>query len=287
MERSGDVLLSRYSRKLLEASDLRLSGMPFALLNASVTTGAKHLDFIREDYPFDVVEYVEKGTGQVEVENHKFQVNEGDVYILPRHTSHRLRITDDNNIWIKRFVVSCGPLVEHLLEVYQLRGLYHYPECHSPELLEEFKKIQNIFKEGGPDMHDRTACILLRIIQFLAHHIRGSDKRSLDALKIQYYLDRKLFFKLDLNVMCRDLGMSRSKLIRICRSELGDTPYNCHLKKRMDMARHLLTQDSAASISEIAAQLHFHDQYHFSRIFKQKTGFSPSGYRSRTRADTA
>lgn len=284
MERNGDALLSRYSRKQLDASDLRLSGMPFALLNASVTTGTKHLDFIREDYPFDVVEYVEKGTGHVEVENRNFQVNGGDVYILPRHTSHRLRITDENNIWVKSFFVSSGPLVEHLLEVYQLRTVYHYPGCHSGELLEEFKKIQNIFKEGGLDMHDRAAGVILRIIQFLARHLRGSDKRSLDALKIQYYLDRKLFFKLDLNVMCRDLGMSRSKLIRISRSELGDTPYNCHLKKRLETARQLLNQDSGFSIGEIAAQLHFHDQYHFSRLFKQKTGVSPSVYRNRKRS---
>ncbi len=83
--------------------------------------------------------------------------------------------------------------------------------------------------------------------------------------------------------MCRDLGMSRSKLIRICRSELGDTPYNCHLKKRMEMAKHLLTQNSDTSIGEIAGQLNFHDQYHFSRLFKQKTGVSPSAYRNRMR----
>ncbi len=283
MERGRDSLLSRYSRKVLEPSDLRLSGMPFALLNASSTLRVKHPDFIREDYPFDVIEYVEKGTGHVRVENQKFLVKEGDVYILPRHTSHILRVTDPDNIWVKSFIVSSGPLVEHLLEVYHLRGIYHFPDCSSTELLEEFKKIQNIFKEGGPDMHDRTAEIVLRIIQFLARHILGSDKRSLDALKIQYYLDRRLFLKLDLNVMCRDLGMSRSKLIRICRSELGDTPYNCHLKKRMEMAKHLLTQNSDTSIGEIAGQLNFHDQYHFSRLFKQKTGVSPSAYRNRMR----
>lgn len=74
-------------------------------------------------------------------------------------------------------------------------------------------------------------------------------------------------------------GLSRSHFFQVFRDCTGVSPYQYHLQLRISRARELL-HGSALSVKQIAAVLKFNSVYQFSRIFKQKTGLSPSEYRS-------
>ena len=56
------------------------------------------------------------------------------------------------------------------------------------------------------------------------------------------------------------------------------TPKEYLLRLRLEKAKQLLLY-SALSIKEIASTLDFFDQYHFSRFFRTRTGYSPTAYR--------
>ena len=62
----------------------------------------------------------------------------------------------------------------------------------------------------------------------------------------------------------------------------GLSPHQYHLQAVLQRARELL-EGTNMSVKAIAAVLDFSDQYYFAKIFKRKTGASPSQWREQVR----
>lgn len=76
------------------------------------------------------------------------------------------------------------------------------------------------------------------------------------------------------------VGRNESYLSTLFKRETGRTISEYVLAKRMEAAQNMLkfTDDSYADISAILA---FSSQSHFSRVFKQQTGYTPRQYRNK------
>jgi AraC family transcriptional regulator, exoenzyme S synthesis regulatory protein ExsA len=61
-----------------------------------------------------------------------------------------------------------------------------------------------------------------------------------------------------------------------------ESPARWVLRKRLDLAGELL-QNSTMTVSEVASECGFENPTHFSRVFKEKTGISPTQYRLHSR----
>ena len=72
--------------------------------------------------------------------------------------------------------------------------------------------------------------------------------------------------------------MSVNSFIRLFTSELGSSPQKYAREKRVSKASRLLVF-SDKTIDGIAAETGFVDRYHFSKIFKSVSGFSPAHFR--------
>jgi AraC-like DNA-binding protein len=57
------------------------------------------------------------------------------------------------------------------------------------------------------------------------------------------------------------------------------TPYQYYIQIKIYKAENLLEQQDL-SVKEVAHKIGFEDQYYFSRLFKNKTGVSPSEWKS-------
>lgn len=74
------------------------------------------------------------------------------------------------------------------------------------------------------------------------------------------------------------LNISVEHFIRLFREEMEMTPYQYYLRlKSQEASALLITTDK--TISEIAEEFAFENQFHFSRVFKKCTGLSPSAYK--------
>ena len=60
--------------------------------------------------------------------------------------------------------------------------------------------------------------------------------------------------------------------------KFGETPKEYILKLKIESAKELLLSEKTL-IKDIALKLGYSDIYHFGKIFKKKTGYSPSQYR--------
>jgi len=276
--RTTDTLMEWYYEKPVEQLVSQLGELPFLLLNANNMERPVSITYSRKEYPFHVFEIVEKGKGRVTVDDFEFSVSAGDIYRLQAKSNHVLQ-PNPTSPWCKLYFVASGPLLDYLIDVYRLKGRFHFPSRLTDEIRQLFLEMIELNTSTSPNKHNLAAQNALKIIQILASKPEIKKNKSLEAMKIFYYLDRNMFKKLNLNKMAHDLSFSRSKLISLCKSELGATPYEIHLTKRLEFAKLLLIQKRESKIFEISQRLNFHDQYHFSRAFKSKYGLSPTQFR--------
>ena len=82
--------------------------------------------------------------------------------------------------------------------------------------------------------------------------------------------------------LAKKMGISEVYLRKLFLSNLGVTPKQYVLNLRIKAAQQLLISTSN-SITEISEKCGFASVYHFCRIFKQKTSFTPSEYSAKNR----
>lgn len=85
--------------------------------------------------------------------------------------------------------------------------------------------------------------------------------------------------KFSLAALAEALHVDKSYLLRTFRQMKGTTLLAFHNKVRCEAAKELLTRPEL-SVSYIAQAVGFVSPAHFSKIFRQQTGSSPSEYRS-------
>lgn len=94
-----------------------------------------------------------------------------------------------------------------------------------------------------------------------------------------------LFDQLDQNInmekMAADLGVGYSLFRKTFRNYIGMSPAQYHLELRINEASHLL-RTTTLPIAVVGARVGFDSACYFCRIFKRKTGQSPSEHRAVT-----
>jgi len=127
--------------------------------------------------------------------------------------------------------------------------------------------------------------VVLGVARALLSHDRarrpGATRGALDLpmlARARAYLDAewgRVVRSAELEVVT---GLSRYGLARQFRRAYGPSPYRYLLMRRLDRARAALRGDQG--LADLAAELGFADQAHFSRVFKAAFGVSPARHRA-------
>jgi len=97
--------------------------------------------------------------------------------------------------------------------------------------------------------------------------------------RVRDYVCQNLGSDIGLSELADQTGLSPHYFSLLFRRAFGVPPYRYVLSARIDRARQLLSE-RGMSISEIALELGFADQSHFSRVFKSFARVTPRQYRS-------
>lgn len=106
-----------------------------------------------------------------------------------------------------------------------------------------------------------------------------TDLYSTKTVSIRKIIDLHLTSNLTAEELATLCGLSLSSFKRAFKKEFDDTPKNYINHQRIERAKELLNI-SDLHINEIAYDLGFNDALYFTRLFKNKTGMSPSTYKS-------
>lgn len=91
------------------------------------------------------------------------------------------------------------------------------------------------------------------------------------------YLTENLSCNLSLEEISKACSISVPGLHKLCRSQCGCGPITYFISLKLGAAKRLM-RETSLNFTQISAQLGFSSVHYFSRLFKAKTGMSPSAY---------
>lgn len=109
----------------LECSDKK----PIIIECFGITNPNPHYSVAREKSHNYIIEYVESGTGYVEINNEKFTVNAGDVYFLYPNSKEKY-YSDEKNPMKKYWVNFVSDDIAQVIETLKIKDIHHFPKCN-------------------------------------------------------------------------------------------------------------------------------------------------------------
>lgn len=107
------------------------------------------------------------------------------------------------------------------------------------------------------------------------------DTQKINSIKTALrIIDYNYSSSISVEQIAKRLSLNTSYFSRIFTEQVGISPKQYLLNKRMDRAKELLNVTDA-SIFEIANSVGYEDQLYFSRIFKKHVGLSPNEYKKK------
>ncbi len=230
------------------------------------------------------IHYFIHGGSSFRIQGNQFTTKPGTFLIVPPETEHAVIIKEEGksvSYYALLFsidesdkeVVDLLDQVTHssgLPKLYQLKDSYRF-------FFEELRMRGNSSKKSlRLAAKHQLLTLLYLFIEDDAPHPVGDHRieRALQIMQTSIYKD------LSLDELSLKLGLSSAYLIRLFRGRMGITPIKYFTKLKIEAASALLSGTNQ-SLQNIAQDLGFYSEFHFSRVFKQYTGEAPSHYRSR------
>jgi AraC-like DNA-binding protein len=231
--------------------------------------------------------YITKGKGVFESETTgPRKINAGDVFILFPGIWHRFKPDNDSG-WDEYWVEFNGDLIEH----------YRTKEFLNPEnpvittgitgeIAGNYLKVIELIKEEKPGFQYIASGILMQILgQLFAskkyHSFEGKEiENKIKQAKLTIL--ENMSHPVSQEKLARDVGLGYSLYRKKFKEYTGVSPAQYQIQLRINKAKDLLIA-SGVSLKEIAHILGFETTDYFFRLFRQKTGFSPSEFREKNK----
>jgi AraC-like DNA-binding protein len=234
-----------------------------------------NISFFPKNYQ---IGYIQQGQGQFFVGDNVLPISEGQFFLIHPGKVHSGK-PDENMGWTVDTIAIKRKLVEALFNPHinitfpgfvvddlQLKTLFlqalnllnHFESTLENEgklylLLTDLLKCKATILQNDAIKENQNEAVD-RAVNFVSQHYKSSF--SLDELAEQSFL-------------------SKFHLLRIFKTKTGLTPYTYQMQLRLNEARRLIFQEM--SLTEIAYELGFADQSHFTNTFKKyANGANPS-----------
>lgn len=131
---------------------------------------------------------------------------------------------------------------------------------------------------------ETTTDVIATLNYFVVEFTRqiGEARRevySLPIVKTRQYIATNLYEDISLTTISTAIGLHPAYLSSLFKKEVGETLKEFGQQKRIEESKRLLMNPNC-SIGDIAKLLHFHDQSHFTKVFKKFTNYTPKQFRS-------
>lgn len=225
------------------------------------------------------MEYVLRGNGYVgtERDGSMLQVSEGQLLCIRKGCAATIwsdREMPGARIWFR----VDGTLADTLFRLYRIPDVY----AASSPALPECMALCELLAAGRTDADTCARAVSL----FSAILVRTmapvlfpeTDTEESVPRRMQAYIDSHLYEDLRLDGLALRFGYAKMHLIRLFREEMGITPIQYVLQKRMEAACKMLT-GTVMPAGEIAEMLQYSSVQHFAAAFRKYTGVTPTEYR--------
>jgi YesN/AraC family two-component response regulator len=222
----------------------------------------------RHQIKFHELTFLIEGEMTYYVNDEKIEMTSGDIVYLPSRCMRQRDIGDGHNEYIS--------INFHTFENLPLK--YFSPNSINEEillLLGYFDKVYSSHTESKPK---KLIHILEALIMQISDNMQKGGKTPI-AITIANYLSCHYSEKITLEEISQETYFSVAYCESEFRKAFGKSIIHYLIDLRISEAKNLLMETSLPC-SVIANMVGFEDANYFSRIFKQRIGFSPIQYRS-------
>jgi AraC-like DNA-binding protein len=232
--------------------------------------------------------YIARGRGVFRSEGTESPVEEGTVIaIFPdvRHAYH----PDPSTGWEEYWVGFRGPSVDRLLASgFHVPGHPLIAVGLEPSILSIFDDIFRTVKVQEPFYQIRAGALVFLLLAEI-HKLESKSKQQSGTAqlveRVKFLMSENIDGTIDLDGMSDRLGVGKARFYESFKSYTGMTPYQYFIHLKINRAKELLGSEGV-SVKEAAFRLGFDDAYYFSRLFRKKTGLSPSAWRGGRKSPT-
>lgn len=215
---------------------------------------------------------------------HTLETHQGQIWVNPKEHSFTHRVSMHNEFGL--VLLSDERLRAAIGEHADLRQIIFRRQYNADDV-----QLQNLIqvllaeiRTGNPNHQLFVDSIVHALaLHYLNHYsnfkalpdlTQGKNKLA----KIVDFIREHLTANLDLATLASQFNLSQTTLINAFKRELNTTPHLFVQNEKLQQAAKLLKY-SRASLSEIAFELNFSDQSHFTRLFKARFGVTPLKFR--------
>ncbi|MFO7671464.1 MAG: AraC family transcriptional regulator [Bacteroidales bacterium] len=230
------------------------------------------------------INYITKGSGVYETETGKFSVKPGSLLLTRPGVWHRYRPLRGVG-WTENYLGFDGSIPRNHLNLE--RFFFNRPVLqigHREEFIDIYLKIFEMVLEEKPGFQQVASAMVMNILGYmvsLEKQKNFSGKRVEKIIRSACFeLREKVEEKMDFQLYAENYHMGYSYFRKMFKQYTGFAPVQYHLNLKIQKAKELLIYTDQ-SVKEIASNLGFQSIHYFSRIFKKKTGHSPSEIRKK------
>ena len=229
--------------------------------------------------------FITDGFGQFESDQEVTTIDPGSLMILQPGIKHRYR-PDLNTGWTEYYVGFKGSLSEHFFsqtfEGYESKSVI---QCGDQlEILGSYQKIFDLASEQKPLYHRIASGLILKMLgdvksQQMQESIVGTDTIKM-INNAKSYMWENVAEDVDFTRFSQENHISYSYFRKVFKQYTGIAPHQFFLDLKIMRAKELIATTNKP-IKEITYDIGLDSIHYFSRLFKKKTGLSPSKMRNR------
>ena len=252
--------------------------------------------------PFMRIYYIKKGKATLHLPNGDMKVEEGNMYLLPSYMPHAYDCEPgfefyylfiffhqgENTGIFEKYDVPTTVRGDHATTLLFENYCTLYPQLNLPSMTaEDFERHPSYrdYARAYMRMKDYEQFQLHGMVEILlSYFIKHAEPRLIikddRILKLIGYISEHVSENTTVATLADISCLTESHLVKAFRKELGVTPLQYIIKKRIQHAQTLLL-GTEMTVSEVSQSAGFTDSSYFVRLFKRHIGYTPQQYRDR------
>ena len=228
------------------------------------------------------INYITEGEGTMETQAGSFHIREGSVILLRPNVWHRYKPLKHTG-WLEHYVGFMGEVADKMIKSSEVLAESPVIQIGFHEnIINCFQDIFNHVKAERPGYHQVCSGLIMHI---LGQIISLKKNENFRHSQIEKTIQKACLIirdnpaqNLNIENLSAELNVNYSLFRKAFKKYTGLSPMQYHTALRMKQGVYLLT-NTDLSVKEISFNLGFCSVFYFSKLFKEKTGRTPSDFR--------
>ena len=245
-------------------------------------------------HPFTEIFFITDGKGAFYLSDQIVNVNKWDLIIINSNCLHTEK-SSLSDVPLEYIVMGVDNLLLNFPESYSLTDndkqikLYEIMNFtkdkdiilnHFNTLIKEIENKEFNYEIICKSILNMFITYIIRSRSSLLFIEEPREKLNLECIKIKNYIDSHYSQNITLDFLSNLTYMNKFHLVHTFTKQIGLSPINYAINKRIQEAKNLLSTTSY-SIRDIASIVGFSNSSYFSQMFKKVAGLTPKNYRDK------